>query len=41
MGSLRLLIMLCEAQKVILQLREEYPAESVDGEGDDVGAGAR
>jgi mitotic-spindle organizing protein 1 len=29
------------AQKVIQQLREEYPAESVDGDEDDAGAGAR
>ncbi|EAT83926.1 hypothetical protein SNOG_08758 [Parastagonospora nodorum SN15] len=27
--------------KVIQQLREEYPAESVDGDADDAGAGAR
>lgn len=35
--------MVCVAQKVIQQLREEYPAESVDGDGDgdDAGAGAR
>jgi mitotic-spindle organizing protein 1 len=29
------------AQKVIQQLREEYPTSSVDGDADDAGAGAR
>jgi hypothetical protein len=28
-------------QKVIQQLREDYPASSIDGEADDAGAGAR
>lgn len=29
------------SQKVIQQLREDYPASSVDGDADDAGAGAR
>jgi hypothetical protein len=35
------LLIMIVAQKVIQQLREEYPAESVDGDEDDAGAGAR
>jgi hypothetical protein len=31
---------LIAAQKVIQQLREDYPASSVDGDDEDAGAGA-
>lgn len=36
-----LLIMATVVQKVIQQLREEYPASSIDGDAEDAGAGAR